>query len=108
MLMTPTITVQNLYLGTFNVPPPALANIAEQLTFISERLTEMAADLSQLTQRVTDIETVGESVLALVAGLKAELDAAGTDQVALSALSDRLGAEAQRLSNAVVANTPAE
>jgi hypothetical protein len=99
---------KNLYLGTFNVPPPALNDIAEQLSLIATRLTQMAADLSQLTQRVTDIETVSESVLELVAGLKAELDAAGTDQVALTALSDRLGVEAGRLADAVTANTPAE
>lgn len=106
--MLPSITIQNLYLGPYNGPIPALNTIAEQLSLIATRLTAMSADLTQLTQRVTDIETVGASVIALVTGLKAELDAAGTDPLALAALSDRLGAEAQKLSDAVTANTPAE
>jgi len=63
--------------------------------------------LSDLQAAVTAEDTVVDSAVTLLQGLKAALDAAGTDPVALKALSDDIGAKTQQLSAAVVANTPA-
>jgi hypothetical protein len=97
----------NIYFG-MQVPPPLVEVILDHLSAIQERLSIMSKTLDDLTAKVEAIETVGASVIALLAGLKAQLDAAGTDPVALAALSERLDVEAQALSEAVVANTPAE
>lgn len=67
----------------------------------------MTTDLTELTaavQKDTDVDT---SAITLLTGLKAALDAAGTDPVALKALSDQLGTNSQALADAIVANTPA-
>lgn len=65
------------------------------------------ADLTKLTADVAAEVTVDESAIALLQGLKAQLDAAGTDPVALAALSQSLEDEQAKLAAAVVANTPA-
>lgn len=67
----------------------------------------MADELAGLTAQVAANTTVIESALTLIQGLKAKLDAAGTDPAALKALSDSLGAEDQKLADAITANTPA-
>ena len=68
----------------------------------------MPTDLSELTAKVEANKTVSGSAIALLRGLKQALDDAGTDPVALKALSDSLGASTQELADAVVANTPTE
>lgn len=65
------------------------------------------ADLTELTAEVTNNTTVEQSAITLLQGLKAQLDAAGTDPVALKALSDQLAANDTALAAAVTANTPA-
>lgn len=65
------------------------------------------ASLDTLTAEVARNTTVEKSALALIQGLKAQLDAAGTDPVALKALSDQLAANDDDLAAAVAANTPA-
>lgn len=65
------------------------------------------ADLTKLTADVAAEVTVDESAITLLQGLKAQLDAAGTDPVALAALSSSLETEEAKLAAAVVANTPA-
>lgn len=67
----------------------------------------MSAVLDALTANVTRVNTVADSAIVLLQNLKAQLDAAGTDPVALQALSDSLGTEADKISAAVTANTPA-
>lgn len=64
--------------------------------------------LSDLQDKVAANTTVTESAITLLAGLKAELDAAiaSGDPAALTALSATLGAETQKLADAVTANTP--
>lgn len=69
----------------------------------------MAGELDALkaaVQRNTDAE---ESAIVLLKGLKDKLDAAiaAGDPTALQALSDAIGAEADKLGAAVTANTPA-
>lgn len=67
----------------------------------------MSAVLDALTANVTRVNTVADSAITLLQNLKAQLDAAGTDPVALQALSDSLGGEADKISAAITANTPA-
>lgn len=65
------------------------------------------ADLTALQDAVTRNTSVVQSALTLIQGLKAQLDAAGTDPVKLKELSDQLGKSDDDLAAAVVANTPA-
>jgi len=65
------------------------------------------AALDDLTAQVAANTTVIDSAIVLLEGLKAALDAAGTDPVKLKALSDSLAAEDSKLAAAVAANTPA-
>ena len=61
--------------------------------------------LSDLQAAVAAEDTVIDSAVTLLQGLKAALDAAGTDPVALKALSDDIGAKTQQLATAVQTNT---
>jgi hypothetical protein len=69
----------------------------------------MYDDMILLTERVTAIETVADSAIELLNGLKTSLDEAiaSNDPAAVQALSERLGAQTAELADAVVANTPA-
>lgn len=67
----------------------------------------MSAELDALTAEVAQTNTVIDSAIALIQGLKGALDAAGTDPVKLQALSDSLDAKQKQLAQAVVDNTPA-
>lgn len=75
----------------------------------SERLDIMAASLDALTAAVAKAVSVEESAITLIAGLKAQLDAAiaSNDPAQLQALSDSLGAENSKLAAAVGAGEPA-
>lgn len=77
------------------------------IALLLRKVKNMADELAGLTAQVAANTTVIESALTLIQGLKAKLDAAGTDPAALKALSDSLGAEDQKLVDAVAANTPA-
>jgi hypothetical protein len=68
--------------------------------------TIMAA-LDTLTADVTANTSVTNSAIALINNLAAEITAAGTDPVALKALTDKLEANSAALAGAVTANTPA-
>lgn len=83
--------------------------ICERLHLILESIQIMANELQTLTQQVSDSVTVEESAIVLLNGLKAKLDAAiaSGSPAALQALSDALGAEKQKLSKAILDNTPA-
>jgi len=78
------------------------------LLFITYKNSIMSAQLDQLTADVTANTSAVQSAIVLIQGLKAQLDAAGTDPVALKALSDSLEASTQSLANAVAQNTPAQ
>jgi hypothetical protein len=71
------------------------------------KVTNIMADLTALTAAVARFEDVEASAITLIKGLKTALDAAGTDPVALKALSDKLGTDAEALAAAVAENTPA-
>ena len=64
-------------------------------------------DFTALEAAVTRNTEVDQSAITLLQGLKAALDAAGTDPVKLKELSDSLGASTETLAQAVIANTPA-
>lgn len=68
---------------------------------------KIMATLDQLTLDVAAETTVDASVQTLITTLAAEVTAAGTDPVALKALTDKMEANAAGLSALVVANTPA-
>lgn len=85
-----------------------LSKIAEILTAIQLLGKTMANELDELTSRVTASGDATDSAVLLLNGLKARLDAAGTDPVALKALSDALGTNTEELAAAILANTPAQ
>jgi outer membrane murein-binding lipoprotein Lpp len=75
---------------------------------ISKEIHHMANELEDLTAKVARVESVDQSAIVLLQGLKAKLDAAGTNGPALKALSDSLGSNTDALAAAVIANTPTE
>ena len=85
-----------------------LSKIAEILTAIQLLGKTMANELDELTTRVTASGDATDSAVLLLNGLKAQLDAAGTDPVALKALSDALGTNTDELAAAILMNTPAQ
>lgn len=95
----------------FDILLGLLLDLQKQNRRIIKRLKTMSEQLDTLTAQVTAIETVDQSVIALLGGLKTQLDAAiasADPPAALQALSDRLATQAQALSDAVLANTPGE
>lgn len=68
----------------------------------------MATSLDEITAEVQQTTDAQASAVLLLQDLKSRLDAAGTDPVALKALSDALDASTNALAAAVVANTPAD
>jgi hypothetical protein len=79
------------------------------LALIARRISTMSEALGRLTQEVSDLTAVDESVLILIDGLATQIrDAASiNDTDALNALADKLDAEKSKLAAAVTANTPA-
>lgn len=83
-----------------------LDEIIKLLINQNQKLDKMATDLTAITAGVAANTDVIESAITLLGNIKAQLDAAGTDPVALKALSDTLASEDQKLADAIVANTP--
>lgn len=67
----------------------------------------MSQELDALTAEVAVVTNVEQSAITLINGLAAQLAAAGTDPVKLTALHDSLVASSTALASAVAANTPA-
>ncbi len=74
---------------------------------LKAKLEAIMSALDDLTAAVAAEDTVIDSAITLLKGLKDALDAAGTDPVALAALSADIAAKTTQLSDAVTANTPA-
>ena len=90
----------------FDLPDEASTReIRRKLDQILRGQQEIMADLTTLTADVAAETTVNQSAIALLQGLKAALDAAGTDPVALAALSTQLETNTSALAAAVTANT---
>lgn len=70
----------------------------------------MAGELDSLRSEVARNTTVNSSAIALLQGLKSQLDgiiAGGVDPAAVASLATELGANTDALAAAVAANTPA-
>ena len=77
------------------------------LNAITKLETKLANEMEDLTTQVTQTNTVIDSAIVLIQGIKAQLDAAGNNPVLLKALRDSLDTSEQALAAAIVANTPA-
>lgn len=71
------------------------------------KLEKIMATLDQLTADVAADTSAVNSAITLINGLAAQIKAAGTDPVALKALTDQLEANTSSLATAVTANTTA-
>ena len=91
--------------------PGANSHIENQLNRILDAIvkleTKLADEMEYLTTQVTQTNTVIDSAIVLIQGIKAALDAAGSNPAALKALRDSLDTSEQALAAAIVANTPA-
>ena len=87
-----------------------LDKIVRQIRKLTKKVIRMSETIQELTSRVEMLETVGDSAIELLHGLKAQLDAAiaNNDMSQVKALSDRIGAQTQEMADAIVANTAAE
>jgi predicted nucleotide-binding protein (sugar kinase/HSP70/actin superfamily) len=76
---------------------------------LTGKVASMSAELDTVIAKVSALETVEDSAIALLVELKAKLDAAiaSGDLAALKDLADRIGADTAKLAQAVVDNTPA-
>ena len=85
-------------------------SVSGVLRELLRKVINMSAVLDDLTAKVTALQSVDASAVALLQGLKTKLDEAiaGGDLAAIQALSDQIGVSTQALADAVVANTPAE
>jgi len=89
------------------------AVINAKMENIMAGMDTVVAELNGLADKVTALETVEASAVALLQGLKAALDAALASAdptaalAAVAAISDRLGSDTATLADAVTANTPA-
>jgi hypothetical protein len=82
--------------------------VLSSLDFLRKQGEKIMALLDDLEAKVTAMETVDDSVVALLQGLSAQIKAAGIDKTKLDALTARIDARTQQLTTAVSANTPAE
>lgn len=89
----------------FRNHPERMDRLEELLKQLLEGNKKIMADLTQLTADVAQLESVDESAITLIAGLAQQIKDAGTDPVALKALTDRMEAESTKLAGAVTANT---
>jgi hypothetical protein len=85
-----------------------MSKLAEILNAVRQLETHMANELDELKTKVAASGDATDAAVILLKGLKAKLDAAGTDPVALKELSDSLGTNTDELAAAILENTPAE
>lgn len=90
--------------------PSRVLTILNHVVSIHNTVNIMSETLDLLAARVEAIETVADAAIALLAGLKSQLDEAvvNNDMGAIQILSERLAAQSDELAAAIVANTPAE
>lgn len=84
--------------------------LEQAVTDLKQEKHAMSEELDTLIARVSEIETVADSAIELLGGLKQELDdalASSDPPAALAALSERLELQTQELADAITANTPA-
>jgi hypothetical protein len=76
------------------------------LRAITQRGEVMSQELDAVKAAVERCTTVGDSAVALIKGLSAQIAASKNDPAALQAIADKLDAEAATWKTAVEANTP--
>lgn len=81
--------------------------LSNTMDLILERMNAMSAELDALTAQVKANSSLLDSATTLINGIAARITAAGTDPVALKALTDELKAKDDALAAAIAANTPA-
>ncbi len=86
-----------------------LAALVRNFNLNLEGAEQMAGTLQDILDRVTTIETVGDSTITLLQTLAQELrDArANDDQAKIDEIIGRMDAQAREMAEAVIANTPA-
>ena len=84
-----------------------LDRIERKLDRIEQLVRKIMAAIDDLVADVTAENTVIDSAMALIQGLKASLDAAGVDPAKLAQLKTDIEAKSAALAAAVAANTPA-
>lgn len=84
-----------------------LFNTSAKLDRVLANQEKIMSALSDLQAAVTAEDTVLDSAIVLLKGLKDALDQAGTDPAALAALSADIQAKTAALAAAIAANTPA-
>ena len=84
-----------------------LANQKTILARLGSMETKIMATIADIETEVTNETTVDQSVLTLVQGLVAQVEANKNDPAKLDALLAKMKANSQSLADAVVANTPA-
>lgn len=75
---------------------------------ILQNQNKIMTDLTGITAAVENETTVDQSIITLLNNIAAELKAAGTDQAALDALTQKITANSQAIADAVTANTTTE
>lgn len=86
---------------------PYFADLSRKIDNLKQEIHHVAVTINDLIAKVQALKTVDDSVLALIQGIKAQLEAAiaANDPAALQVLADSLDAETARLQAAVTANT---
>jgi hypothetical protein len=97
----------DLFIHIDGAVDPRIDTILQALTRIEGKENKMATTLDTLTSDVAAETTVEQSAITLLQGLKASLDAAGTDPAKLAALSTQIESNTAGLAAAITANTPA-
>lgn len=90
---------------------PVLDAIHTLTHVVDTQGAQMVADLSELMTAVAEVQSVGDSAIALLQGLAAKLaemaQQTTVNPADLQALADQLHADSAELADAVTANTPA-
>ena len=99
-----------LLFAWFIVSTLSLFLLTEAVYKLHKEIKTMAILIEDLITKVTALKTVEDSLVALIQGIKAQLDAAIAalpNQTQLQTLSDGLDAITSEATDAVTANTPA-
>lgn len=107
-----TITIDELT-GVITITPPNTTALQQTLSALVQSTAAIGINIGKIMQELDNLRaavaaqtSVIDSTVTLLGGLKAALDAAGTDPAALAALSAEITAHTEALAAAVLANTP--
>ena len=78
------------------------------IALVERQGVTMSAQLDNLTAQVQRMSTVVQSVLTLVSGLAAQIEAGKDDPAKMQALADELKGDADQLAQDVASNTTAQ